>query len=225
VSVIVPRSGSAAFLTILAAALIVLVTVPPAAHPASSARVYRLRPDPRMCPAPLCGGYFASEVNRAQTTCAGGISSPVCHVLTVDTAAVLSTAQWAQLQRQLSTDQVLVAGTLTTTEPSNGLPAEDSLIASAVWRSTSARPSAKAVWLVADTGVRCVTNPCFSLRATLVNGTPTARLSSLRGSRAAIPGRGLLAAGTIVRVPHAGPAGAGRELVASRVWVPVIPAG
>ena len=224
-NVIVPRSGSAAFVAFLAGALVALVTVPPVAHPAPTLRVYRLRPDPRMCPAPLCGGYFASEVNRVQTACADGVFRPVCHVLTVDTAAVLPPAQWARLQRQLPTDQVVVAGMLATTGPDNGLPAEDSLIASTVWRSTSAHSTTKPVWLVADTGVRCITNPCFSLRATLVNGTPTARLSSLRGWRAPIPGRGLLAAGTIVRVPHAGPAGTGRELVASRVWLPMIPAG
>jgi hypothetical protein len=223
--VIVPCSRSAAFVALLAGALIAPAAVPPSAHPTSAAAVYRLRPDPRMCPAPLCGGYFASEVNRVQTTCTDGVARAVCHVLTVDTAAVLPPAQWAQLQRQLPTDQVLVAGTLATAEAGNGLSAEDSLIASAVWRSTSARPTTKPVWLVTDTGVRCITNPCFSLRATLVNGTLTARLSSLRGWRGAIPGRGLLAAGTIIRVPHAGPAGAGRELVTSRVWLPVVPAG
>jgi hypothetical protein len=178
-----------------------------------------------MCPAPICGGWFASEVNRTLTTCADGVARPVCHVLAVDTSAVVPPAQWEQLQRQLATDQVLVGGTLTTSQPTDGLPSEDELVATAFWRSPTTHATAKPIWLVVDIGVRCFTNPCFSLRATLANGTATAKLSSLRGWRTAIPTRGLLAAGTIVRVPHAGPAGAGRELVAARVWRPMIPAG
>jgi len=221
--VVARRPGSAILVAILALVL-GLAAGAPAGRPAPSI-VYRLRPDPRLCPSPLCGGYFASEVNRTRTTCADGTARPACHALEIDTSRVLLPAQWAQLQRRLTFDQVLVAGTLTTVPAQNGLPAEDRLVASTVWRSTTTAPSAKPIWLVVDTGVRCVANPCFSLRATLVNSSRTAKLSALRGWNRAIPRRGLLAAGTIVGVPNAGPVGTGRELAASRVWLPVIPAG
>ena len=190
---------------------------------ATTTHVYRLRPDPRMCPSPLCGGYFASELNRTLTTCVDGAARPACHVLEVDVSAVLSPQRWSRLQRLLPSDQVLVAGTLTRTEPSGGELVRDRLVAGTVWRATTVRATDEPIWLVADAGIRCITYPCFWLRASLVNGTRTVTLSSLRASVRTIPKGGVLAAGTIVRVPHAGPAGTGRELVALRVWLPVPP--
>ena len=37
------------------------------------------RLDPRMCPAPICGGYFVKEVNKPKTKCADGTWQRDCH--------------------------------------------------------------------------------------------------------------------------------------------------
>lgn len=93
------------------------------------------------------------------------------------------------------------------------------------------RQSADApAWRVRDTGLRCVTHPCFSLEASPLGGGDVQSLSDVdldalglgaaaRDSvLAAVNGRGAVLKGVIEVVPDAGPAGAARVLrVSARV--------
>jgi hypothetical protein len=41
---------------------------------------FAVRPDLRLCPAPICGGYFVHQANRDKTRCADGTLQAECHV-------------------------------------------------------------------------------------------------------------------------------------------------
>jgi len=41
---------------------------------------YVVRGDPRLCPSPLCGGYWVALANRARTRCSDGALRPRCYV-------------------------------------------------------------------------------------------------------------------------------------------------
>src|SRR5262245_50979707 len=45
---------------------------------------FTIAPDPRLCPSPLCGGYWVSRVNHASTACADGTLAPTCYVSELD---------------------------------------------------------------------------------------------------------------------------------------------
>lgn len=53
------------------------------ARPAAAAGangIFVVRPDPRACPSPMCGGYWVALANHARTTCADGLLRPRCYV-------------------------------------------------------------------------------------------------------------------------------------------------
>ena len=60
---------------------------------------YSIRRDPRLCPSPLCGGFFASALNAPETVCADQVLRSECYVaaLNSDDPAL------AERARQLST--------------------------------------------------------------------------------------------------------------------------
>src|SRR5438093_4560982 len=63
----------------------------------SGSAVYQVRPDPRLCPSPLCGGAFASLVNLAHTPCIDGSEREACYVADLDFSAMgLSDSQLSE---------------------------------------------------------------------------------------------------------------------------------
>src|SRR6187397_3172725 len=45
---------------------------------------FTVAPDPRLCPSPLCGGYWISRVNQPFTVCANGTRAATCYVSDLD---------------------------------------------------------------------------------------------------------------------------------------------
>jgi hypothetical protein len=195
-----------------------------AAHAASKgpAAYYLVRPDPRLCPSPLCGGAWARRVNRPLTRCADGTAARECYVAA---ATGVPEKLWSALA-----GSVLVRGRIIPADI-EGFPGLGRLDALAAWRPTGPRRAVGTTFRVVDTGIRCVTTPCFSLRAEALE-TGRRRLLSdldlagvgaaagdLRRALRALPGRGALVTGTVRRIPSAGPAGAGEALVASQLWL------
>src|SRR5438093_9941735 len=45
---------------------------------------FTIAPDPRLCPSPLCGGYWVTRVNRPFTVCADGRQAARCYVADLD---------------------------------------------------------------------------------------------------------------------------------------------
>jgi hypothetical protein len=227
--VIVRRSLAAAALTAVALLVATAIAEQPADGALASGAVYRLRADPRMCPSPRCGGFWASAVNRTVTTCLEGTSKPACYVASIDLTALAPSAQ-ASLRAALASGRVLLQGVFAR-RGSDELPPVAALVARDGWLAVGRGTESGVVYDVADTGVRCVRAPCFSYRATVVNGRRGATLSGVAFGLAKVPasalGRvqaallhgGVLAAGTVKTESVGKPASLGRALFATQVWL------
>ena len=51
-----------------------------ARQPPTGTAIYVVRADMRLCPSPLCGGYWVAIANGARTRCADGLRYPRCYV-------------------------------------------------------------------------------------------------------------------------------------------------
>jgi hypothetical protein len=194
--------------------------------------VYRLRPDPRMCPSPICGGYFVLRVGGGTTTCHDGVKRPACYVAALDLRALPGPAR-ARAAAVPAGSAAIAEGAFAPYEavPKGRLAA---LVARSVWHATgSSGDPGGPIYRVADTGLRCIRAPCFSLRATPVNTTRSLRLSdvdlgaagltpaSSRRAAALLAHGGVLVSGTLRPVTDPSSPTPGRVLDASQVWLPV----
>jgi hypothetical protein len=223
--------------TVLAASAAALIAISASAASAPARTVggedvvYRIRPDARMCPSPMCGGYWLTRVNARSTACFGGVRQPACYVAALALGS-FSANTARHIRSAVDSGRVLLSGQFAHYS-ADGFPQLARLVVHSAWLATGPGTVAGTIRRVVDTGVRCITSPCFSLRATLVNGATTTRLSELdlerAGASAAAVRRantllmrgGILVAGPIRQVPDAGPAGTGRTLSADQLWLPV----
>jgi hypothetical protein len=195
---------------------------------------YLGRGDPRACPSPICGGVWVRLVNKDVTSCGvgGGLERRECYVAEVDVTRLRTSEQTrTTLAGLVATGRALARGTIVT-RMVEGFPELATLVASEVWSASSSPRAPEGPFRVLrDNGVRCVTYPCFSIHAALLNsgnhtnvsrvglagtGTPAAER---RRALARTTTVGLIAAGRIVREPNAGPAGAGRAFMAKQFYV------
>jgi uncharacterized protein DUF6748 len=196
---------------------------------ADQASVYRLRSDPRLCPSPMCGGFWASRVNRTSTACRDGAAHAACYIASVDLSGLRADVR-VRARSALGSGRALVTGAFAAYS-SNEFPQLAKLVTDRVWLAAGTNHEIGTVYRVVDTGLRCIRAPCFSLRATVVNGTHSLTLSSLDLTRtgasaaaisrahAALNGSGVLAAGVVRATSKPGSPGAGRTLVAAQVWL------
>jgi len=188
----------------------------PAAGGAASA-YYLVRPDPRLCPSPICGGAWVRRVNHPTTRCVDGSDARECYV-----ASVIGSPQGGTF--------TLARGRLVPAVI-EGFPELGALRVSATWEHAGISAWRGPVYRVRDNGVRCVTSPCFSFSAAKLETTKRTTLSDvdltrvggqpafLGKAKRALAGGGLIVAGTVRVVPDAGPAGDGRVLVATQFWL------
>jgi len=195
---------------------------------AMTATVYSVRADPRMCPSPMCGGFWASRVNWTLTPCLTGVARAACYAATVDLSALTAPAR-VRAQPALSSGRALVEGAFA--HYASPFPLAK-LVATRVWLSVGVQQEAGTIYRVVDTGVRCIRAPCFSLRATVVNATRSLTLSGLdlagSGATPATISRahallargGVLVSGTIRTLAGTRIADPGRTFAATRLWLP-----
>jgi hypothetical protein len=200
-----------------------LAAAAPSAPTSGSGAVFRLRPDLRMCPSPLCGGFFVSRVNRTSTTCSDGAARPWCYVASVD-LPLLTAASRARVRAAEQSGGVLLRGRIGVGgSVFRGL---GRLVVTDAWLTVTSEPWGGSVFLVSDNGVRCIRAPCFSLRASVVNTTRASSASGVdlsmvgaspalvRKAQANLATGGLLVAGTIRRA-----ADGGRTVVAAQFFL------
>jgi hypothetical protein len=151
-------------LAVIAGTAGLLVGVVPAAAsapPVGSAQ-YVVRVDPRLCPSPLCGGYWVALANRARTRCSDGALRARCYAgraLDEDREPLATSVP----------DGSLVRGAL---EPWSfgGFGELGSLVVADV-KAPLGTGAEGTFYRVRDLGIRCVRAPCFSYRATRLNGS------------------------------------------------------
>ena len=192
-----------------------LVAVPAAGSSLrTGSSFYVVEPDPRMCPSPLCGGYWVSLANHASTRCADGMLRARCYAARAEDAVGIPVSAIP--------DQALVRGRLEPDRDDLGLL----VVARLFEPAGKAKPTGRYFRLV-DTGIRCVREPCFSMRASLLNSSTSTLISgvvlSTLGHQRNLEERvlaelgarnGVLVRGRVVVNPIGG-----RELHASRFYL------
>ena len=185
--------------------------------------IFVVRPDPRECPSPRCGGYWISLANHARTRCDDGLLRPRCYI------AAAETEKGAETQLPA---YGLAKGVLESRQ-FGGLGELGILTVSATWDHAGEDLATGDFFRLRDTGVRCVRAPCFSFLATRLNERKQAiRVSSVdltstldipaetrRRGQVALGARdGLLAAGQIVRSSDGG-----RTFRATEIYLKALP--
>ena len=158
--------------------LVALAAVLPAASaPASADGYYTVRPDPRLCPSPQCGGYWVALANRARTVCADGLRRPRCYV-----AAILDA------RGRLGTRPApvgLARGRLQS-KPFGGTGDLGVLVVSSTFAAAGQAAPSGTFARVVDNGIRCIRAPCFSLDRSTLNSVQHAAVSGVDLTPAAL---------------------------------------
>lgn len=189
---------------------------------ASASGYFTVRRDFRRCAYPMCGGFWVKRANQTTTTCPGGAgAAEECYVVDIDASSIgddIETSAFSVVRGRFSTRRI------------NGAR-YGFLNASELWSAGSDQPASGTFYRLEDNGVTCIAAPCMSVDAQRLNSSSRpSKLSDLdlsgsgatsaeqRAALAALEGPGLIAAGFIQSVPNAGPAGAGRTLIASQYF-------
>lgn len=169
---------------------------------------YVVRPDLRLCPSPLCGGYWVGLANHARATCHDGALRPRCYVARIvdDRHPVGVDVPAGSLVRadiELSKDE--------------GFGELGVLVVAGVFSPAGTTAVGGSFFRLVDTGIRCIRAPCFSFRAAQLNQSVRTTLSGIDlGSARAAPEEvvraetalhkktGLLAQGRIVPATDGG---------------------
>ena len=158
----------------LVAALIVVGGVftgsAPSQPPVGTA-LYSVRVDPRLCPSPLCGGYWVALANTARTRCADGTARARCYV-------ARAVGEDRHPLDASVPDGALVRGDLDTFD-FDGVGVLGVLAVASVHAPKGKAPESGRYYRLVDTGIRCVRAPCFSTRASRRNRMGKTAISGL----------------------------------------------
>jgi hypothetical protein len=152
-----------AVIVLLAGAI--AATTATARQPPTGTAMYVVRHDPRLCPSPMCGGYWVAIANGARTRCADGLRRPRCYVA----RAVDAKGNAASIPE----------GGLARGAINRGHDDLGELVVSAAYAPAGKATVRGGYYSVRDTGIRCVRAPCFSYRALLVNSSTRTTLSGV----------------------------------------------
>ncbi|CAN5196840.1 hypothetical protein BH09ACT13_BH09ACT13_09390 [soil metagenome] len=119
--------------------------------------IYVVRPDPRLCPSPLCGGYWVAIANRSRTRCHDRLLRPRCYVAT---AIDIRTRQPLTSGLTAYTLARAVLGTW----PVGSFGELGAVWVDEAWQSVGQTPPTGDFFRLRDTGIRCIRAPCFSTR-------------------------------------------------------------
>jgi hypothetical protein len=148
--------------------------------------MFVVRHDPRLCPSPLCGGYWVAFANAARTRCQDGLRRPRCY------AAVAVDARGRPVGD--IPEGALVRGAIDIGRDDLG-----ELVVAAIYEPSGRAKVSGGYYRVRDTGIRCVRAPCFSYRATQVNGSTRTTLSGVDIAAAKVTAKQLARANAALR--------------------------
>ncbi len=152
-----------AMLAVIAGAI---ATGSAARQPPAGTAVYVVRHDLRLCPSPMCGGYWTALANGARTRCLDGLRRPRCYV-----------ARALDAKRGPVGDipeEWLVRGAIEAGADKFGV-----LLVSAVYYPAGKAAVSGGFYRVFDNGIRCIRAPCYSTTVSQVNGSTRTAVSSL----------------------------------------------
>ncbi|HTV21036.1 MAG TPA: Kazal-type serine protease inhibitor family protein [Polyangiaceae bacterium] len=148
-----------------------------ASSTSDSASYLTLRRDGRRCAAPLCGGFFVSRVNRLTTVCADGSRASECYVSDLDLSALGLSDEQVALVRDTPEDFVLRGEIV---PESTDVGELGRLSVSEAWQGHADVAASGAFLRVTNSGIVCITTPCGSLSAELLNSRlPTVSVAEI----------------------------------------------
>lgn len=183
------RTSMASRVGLVATLLLVTASVATstaARQPPAGTAMFVVRHDPRLCPSPMCGGYWLALANGARTRCADGLRHGRCY------AARAVDAKGGPLGD--IAEGGLVRGAIDAGRADLG-----ELVVTAVYDPAGSVPVAGGYYRVVDSGIRCVRAPCFSYRARQVNGSTRSTLSGVDVAAARATARQLTRAHAALR--------------------------
>lgn len=198
-----------------------------AASASHGASYLSLRRDLRRCASPLCGGFFVSRVNRLTTVCVDGSRSDACYVAELDLSALGLSDEQAALVSNAPEDFVLRGEIVPFSSDFGEL---GQLSVSEAWQGHAGVEARGAFLRVKNEGIVCITNPCPSFSAELLNSRlPSVSIAEVDlegisadpsdGLEQANAAEGLLVAAWPEIV--SGPAGRALGLDASEYFIPL----
>jgi hypothetical protein len=139
--------------------------------PPKGTAMFLVQHDPRMCPSPNCGGYWAELVNSARTRCGNVRAARGCYVArTVD--------RYGRPYTRDIPEGALVRGAIEL-----GLRLGDHVLDRlrvwAVYPPAGTASAEGGYYRAVDTGIRCIRAPCFSYRAGSVNAFSSVTTSEI----------------------------------------------
>ena len=152
-----------AMLSVVAGAI---ATGSAARQPPTGTAVYVVRHDLRLCPSPMCGGYWIALATGARTRCLDDLRRPRGDV-----------AQALDAKRGPIGDipeEWLVRGAIEAAADTFGV-----LLVSAVYSPAGTATVSGGFYRVFDNGIRCVRAPCFSTTVSQVNGSTRTTVSDV----------------------------------------------
>lgn len=180
----------------------------PRMGPQQHSQYYFVRQITPPCAAHRCGGYWVRAANAQQTRCSDGRMRPECFVNDLNFAALgLSNDELAALKQ--STRQIVYRGVMQGSA-GNHFHQSGMLAVDEAWQASNDDGDIGMMgrlYHVSNNGIVCITTPCFTMNAQLVNSmNPPVMLSALRGDDALVEGASMaLGAGPVLvlgRIKH-----------------------
>jgi uncharacterized protein DUF6748 len=154
--------------------------------PGSTYTFYFVKPDLRRCVSPVCGGVFYRLANAETTRCFDGKKAEQCYAASSDFSRLgLGEVGMGKVNEALSQGafgpgtQLLVRATIATKDWGNGLGKFAELRPTEAWISQGPGEAAGPLAKIEDSGIRCITAPCPSLREKKLNSAVTVDITDL----------------------------------------------
>lgn len=145
--------------------------------------IYSIAPDYRKCPSPACGGWWVTALNQRGTTCADGSQQASCYVADIEWGELgLSPADSAKVQVIASEGRVRLAGW----QRLEIFPSAGKLGVfhpRKAWTAATDAAPQGASFQLENLNFLCITEPCFNIRAHVVNSPRYNDLSDVDFSR------------------------------------------
>lgn len=136
---------------------------------------YTARHDQRLCPAPLCGGFFVQEVNKILTRCPDNHFRRECYVTGIDWSELQLTGEQSSA---IQAGRTLLHGELIE-EQQGEIGKFGVLVVKEAWEAATDAPPSGAFYQVALNGIVCITDPCPSMTAVKLNTSIERTLTGL----------------------------------------------
>ena len=144
--------------------------------PGGTFTYYFVKPDYRRCLAPVCGGVYYKLANGGQTTCFDGRRAAECYAASADyTKLGLGETGLAKVA---TASNLLVRATVVSKQW-EGAGTWGELRATEAWLAQGPNAAAGPIVKIEDSGVRCITAPCPSLRERKLNSVLKADIAEL----------------------------------------------